>query len=320
MKLDLPCDEAEWRLGSETASQKATTSNTKFHAICHNLLSKSQGHMMIPLDLTPLSNRMILLGLAAVVLDLLKRQQDPFFNTKEALTRLGAVLPAIHGRLMMGPEGAVKTHGRAIYHITVIALCTPLDDLERAANDGFSRTGRTPKQHTRAAIIRLLTKHKVGPDPARHAVHLLKLYLPCLHDPGATPGQFGNITNLPSLITYSPYEPSALYFGVLTIWAFVIGRVGAGDEDDMEMNGHGNATEEELQSPEATGSTHSGPTPISMVLERIETSIEHDDSTACRNYWRSIVQHAAARLAQLRNNNAHEYSQVLRSLSDNLSL
>src|SRR5690606_4381347 len=101
--------------------------------------------------------------------------------TKKALSCLRSVLPAMHAQLMIaGPDGStLKLHSRAVYHITVIALCTPLDDLERAANDGFSRTGRTPRHRARAALIRLVAR-KVGPEPARHAVQLLRLFsVPC---------------------------------------------------------------------------------------------------------------------------------------------
>lgn len=190
----------------------------------------------MPANPTQFSSFIILLGLASVVLDLLRRQHDPFFNTKQALAHLGSVLPAIHSRLMAGPEGSMKLHGQAIYHITAIALCTPLEDLERAANDGFSRTGRTPKQHTRSAIIRLLTKHKVGAEPARHAVHLLKLFLiaqsPLEADAAIC---YMPAAHISQLAGYSRYEPSALYFGVLTLWAYLIGRVSDDDDNDSRI-------------------------------------------------------------------------------------
>lgn len=212
---------------------------------------------------------------------------------------------------MEGPEGSMKTHGRAVYHITAIALCTPLGDLERAANDGFSRTGRTPKHHTRAAIIRLLTRHKVGAEPARHAIHLLRLFLIPVSNPEATPNQSGT--------GYSRYEPSALYFGVLTLWAYIIGRVSDDDNENSQLDEQSFLPEGNLRSSQTINCSSAPQTPLGSLLQGMEVAIYSDDGLACRTYWRSIVPHVAATLALRRNNNAQEYTQVLRSLSDSLS-
>lgn len=272
--------------------------HTKFHALLHNLLSAAPNYTLLNRDATQLSEFLILLGLSAVALDFLGRQQDPFFNTKQALARLASVLPEIHGRLMTGPDDSMKTNGRAVYHITAIALCTPLKDLERAANDGFSRTGRTSKQHTRAAIIRLLTRHKVEAEPARHAIHLLRLFL-------ITPTSAG----------YSRYEPSALYFGVLALWAYIIGRVSDTIEDDPHY-----LPNESLRHSQSTDSLQSTQGAIAVILQGIEMAVAENDSLACRKQWRALVPHVTTRLEQRLNNNAQEYSQVLKSLSDNINV
>ena len=321
MKLELPSEEGEWHVPSQRAHTKlhGSPSRSKFHLLCHNVLSKPHGHTSIPPNLPQFSNLAILLGLSSVALDLLRRQQDPFFDTKQSLSCLRSALPAMHNRLLAGPEGSTKTHGRAVYHITVIALCTPLDDLERAANDGFSRTGRTPRHRTRAALIRLLAR-KVGPEPARHAVQLLRLFLTA---PDGTsthgPGGFMAGPNVSSPASYSPYEPSALYFGVLTLWAYIIGRVGDHDDEDTQVQDH-----HDPYLPDGAGGLRStqAPSPsISMAssLQGMEASIDDDDGLACRGFWRAIMQNVTARLALRQNNNAQEYSQVLGSLSDNLS-
>ena len=316
MKLELPSDDNNWQIPLQGMhKQQSTTYRTKFHLLCRNQLSNAEAHTMIPHNLSQFSNFIIILGLSSIVLDLLRRQQDPFFNTKQALSRLGSVLPVIHSRLMAGPDGSMKTHGRTVYHITAIALSTPLDDLERAANDGFSRTGRTPKQHTRAAIIRLLTKHKVGAESARHAVHLLKLYLvPSanlrasldLGPPAASSGA-----------GHSHYEPSALYFGVLTLWAYVIGRVGDEEDDGTQLNEHSYSPGENMMAPQV-GSSSAANSSIAVFLQSMEAAIQNDDNIACRRYFRSIVQHVTTVLSLKPNCNAKEYSQVLGSLSDNL--
>lgn len=319
MKLELPSDEGNWQslISALQTAQRNTGRQTRYHALCHSLLSATSDPTSIASHLNPLSSFLVLLGLASVALDLLRRQQDPFFDTKKALTQLGSVLPIIHNRLAAGPDGAMKWHGRAVYHITAIALCTPLEDLERAANDGFSRTGRTPKQHTRAAIIRLLTKHKVGPEPVRHAIHLLKLYL-APDDPvhqATTSMTIGGEGALPA--SYSRYEPSALYFGVLTLWAYVIGRVNDDDDDDsFSMDDHADSLDEDLHDFQPRDTREL----MDKVLRCLEDALDADDSIACRRQWRILVQHVAARLALRWNNNAQEYSQVLKSLNDNLSI
>ncbi|KAJ5619148.1 hypothetical protein N7510_003132 [Penicillium lagena] len=326
MKLDLPSDNVGLRTPghSEPLRQHETVHQPKFHHICQALLCTAEGHTLLPLNLNQLSNLLILLGVASIVLDLLQRRQDPFFDTKQALSHLSSVLPAINNRLISGPEGSTKVRGRALYHITVIALCTPLDDLERAANDGFSRTGRTPKQHTRAAIIRLLTKHKVGPKPARHALQLLKLFLLPLANSDLLSGQqceryFGPSHSQP-MAGYSPYEPSALYFGALTLWGYITCQISLDDDGDVRPQRNSYLPDANLNSPQTTSLRCSARAPVAEILQGMESAIDRDDSQACRSYWCILVQLVTDTLSRRWSNNAQEYSHVLSSLSENLSL
>jgi hypothetical protein len=282
MKLELPVEEEEHK------KRNGPIYRTKFHLLCHNLLSNPQSQSTKPPNPTQLSNLIILLGLASVVLDLLRRQPDPFFDTKPGLSLLGVVLPAIHSRIIAGPEGSMKVHGRTVYHITAISLCTPLEDLERAANDSFSRTGLTPKHHTRAAIIRLLTKHKVGAEPTRHAIQLLRLYVIPLSNLEAHSNQSADgymtapNTSLPA--GYSRYEPSALYFGVLTLWAYIIGRLSDNDGDDSQLDEHSYSPDENLGPQRVISSSFPVRTSIVALLQGMEAAINNDDSLACRRH------------------------------------
>lgn len=338
MKLELPTGDEEWdipsQLNSTSRQNSSAVCRTKFYLLNQTMLSRSQGNPgpSIPPNMTQLSSHLLLLGLSSVALDLLRRRQDPFFDTKKALSCLRSALPAMHARLMTaGPDGStLKLHGRAVYHITVIALCTPLDDLERAANDGFSRTGRTPRHRARAALIRLLAR-KVGPEPARHAVELLKLFLVRCDWMVTSPSQAAPLSGYVNADTpaspvlparFSPYEPSALYFGVLTLWAHIIGGVTDDDDDPVEaqLEDDQYIPEDDMQGSQASGSSPSsqGP-PVAAILHDMEMAIDSDDSSSLRRSWRIVLRNVTDRLALRRNNNAQEYSQVLGSLSDNLS-
>lgn len=247
-------------------------------------------------------------------MNILRRKHDPFMDTKLALTRLGSVLPAVYSRLMACPDGSMKRRGQAIYHITVIALSTPMEDLEKAANDGFSRHGRTPKQQTRAAIIRLLTRQKVGTDPARHSIQLLRLYL-------TAPNHQNNVADRPASshvrpIPFVPYETSALYLACLTMWAFVMGRADETDDLDSQFNSEIHLSDGDFGNQHGMGAESSGTASITNLLDGMATAIERDNNTACQSHWRGIVKHASAKLASNRNSNAQEYSQVLTLLAE----
>lgn len=164
--------------------------------------------------LDSLSAYLVLSGLASITMNFLQRHHEHFIDRKETIASIGNSLHAVHGRLTSAPEGTMKNHAQMIYYVSLISLYTPLDDLERAANSGYSLTGLTPKQHTRSAIVRLLTKNKVRAESARHAIGLIRIYIPL------------------GLGTSSPYETSALYLATLTLWAYLIGQ-GYDDESPI---------------------------------------------------------------------------------------
>ena len=214
-------------------------------------------------------------GLSSITMDFLQRHHEPFFDRDKAIRRLCQALNAVHERLSSTPESKVKDHAQIIYYVSLISLYTPLDDLERAANSGYSLTGLTPKQQTRSAIVRLLTRNKVGVESARHATCLLRIYIP------------------EDLRISSPYESSGLYLATLTLWAYLTGK---GYDHESPMLPSNNTDIE--------------------ALNAMEISLEDSDMDACGKHWRTLVQHVADRLGKIYNENAREYSQVLRSLID----
>jgi hypothetical protein len=246
----------------------------KCHELHNALLFSDKDSVSLPY-LDALSAYLVLAGLASITMDFLKRHHEPFFARREAISRLGSSLHVIQEKLVSAPESTMKNHAQMIYYVTLISLYTPLDDLELAANSGYSLTGLTPKQHTRSAIVRLLTRNKVRMDSARHAIGLFKIYIP-----------------LSSGIS-SPYESSGLYLATLTLWAYLTGQ----------------------------GYDHESPTFLINSIDTdtvaaMEHSLEDSDMAACGRHWRTLVQHVADHLSKKYNENAREYSQVLRSLID----
>lgn len=182
VKLKPPCKHREWQSSSKANWLLAWASRDEPAQLTldehHKVLIQSN----IAYDLTTEKSSQLavlfdIFGLVSVVLNLLQRHREPFFDSRTAMKRRGNVLPSLHSHLIAGPAGSIRDQGQTASHIAVIALCTPLEDLEQAANDGCSRSGRTPKAHARSAIIRLLTRHKVGIEPTRHVAQLIRLYM-----------------------------------------------------------------------------------------------------------------------------------------------
>lgn len=276
VKLDLPCDDREWRaVGAHEWSALALPSASgrmKFHELHNALLHADDANISLPY-LDTLSAYLILSGLASITMNFLQRHPEHFVDREGTVNRLGKSLHIIRDRLGSAPESTTKNHAQMLYYVSLISLYTPLDDLERAANSGYSFTGLTPKQHTRSAIVRLLTKNKVRTESACHAIGLIRLYVPL------------------GLGTSSPYETSGLYLATLTLWAYLIGQ-GYDDESPLLP---ASSTDAEA-------------------LEGMENSLEDADMTTCGTHWRTLVQHVGDRLSAKLNDNAREYSQVLRSL------
>lgn len=320
VKLQPPCEDKEWQssiadwlIASATRDQPAQLTFDEHHRML------VQGN--VPYDLTtekssPLAILLDIFGLVSVVLDLLQRHGEPFFDSRTAMKRLGNVLPSVHSHLIAGPAGSIRIQGQTAYHVAVIALCTPLEDLELAANDGFSRSGRTPKAHARSAIIRLLTRHKVGIEPARHAVQLIRLYM-TMWDPTGAEGAIHNDAHGPTSpyarqAVLSPYETSALYLGTLALWAFVIGRV----PQDAESDGDNSPRQLPMEQSPNGSSWPSSPGDIEQLLSKMDAAIQGNDIASCKQYWRHIIHHVVAKLSRKSNSNAREYGQVLRNLSN----
>ncbi len=315
MKLDLPSQEGDWQITGCDAhtGQSGQTVRARFHILCHSMLLRDQSQAPVPTNLSQFSNVMVLLGYSSMVLDL-RRRQDPFTDKARALSHLRYSITEVYKGLLQSPESSMKMRGCAIYHIAIIALSTPLDDLERAANHGFSRAGKTPKQHTQASIIRLLTRHKVGAESAHHAVELLKLYLLHNLDDGLNERRASAKMALPD--RYMPYETSLLYLATLTLWAFVMGT--SGDDSSMDSRA------DDLYMPDRDSETASistsdgrGTKQIRLLLGNMEAAIAKHDYNASRKHWQRISRHVSAILAAKWNSNAREYSQVLNSLGDN---
>jgi hypothetical protein len=280
LKLDLPCDEKEWYAltSYEWASHNRTppaSRKLKFHEIHQSLLSAPDiQHKLHSLDI--LSAYLVLSGFASITCDSLQRRHEPFFDREQAINKLRTLLKAIADQILTSAAaGPIKKHGLTTYYISLISLGTRLSDLERAANSGFSLAGLTPKQQTRAAMVRLLTRNKVGPDTAMQGVQLLRIYL------------------LESHTSAMPLETSALYLGALTLWAYTIGR--ADDYESLDIASEINGQDS---------------------LAEMEAAVMSTNANACVKAWRAISRHAFERLASLQNDNAREYSEVLRGLEE----
>jgi hypothetical protein len=202
------------------------------------------------------------------------------YATHEGAHRFRALaassLPAIGRRLNELWKDALYVHARTLYHLISISLSVPFRDLEDATNSGFSSAGSTPTAHARTAMIRLLASKKVNENPARHAVELLQLFLG------------GGTARL-----MLPLATSALYLGVLTLWAFAVGR--GTEQKDMAM----------------------AQWPISDAAESLERLVRKIDQPGaeCLGDWASLCNVVSGMLGTLKNSNAREYSEVLRQLT-----
>jgi hypothetical protein len=281
VKLDLPCEDTEWQAAGahewHSVRLSPNSPGLKFHKIHQVLLAPSP-----PLEklssFSALSGFLLLCGLATIATDLRRRDENPLIDTQGALQKAGNVLPLVFELLssfVTDTTNVMFNSAKTVYYISMISLRTPLDDLEYAANSGFSRAGVTPRQHARDAMVRLLTRHRVSDHSARHAIRLLQVFLPPLSNPA------------------SPYETSALYIGTLTLWAYTIGE---------------NQGQESMEMTEAFSED--------QVLNAFEDSIQTKDMDASLRHWRVLVGYAAKRLGERHDNNAREYSEVLRSLED----
>jgi hypothetical protein len=155
-------------------------------------------------SLDTLSTYLVLTGFASICCDSL---EGHFLDRKCSIRRLSSCFETIHKRLLVEPESDMKAHSLMTYYISMISLHTSLHDLEMTASSGFSLIGAgTPIEPARAAMIRILTRNKVGENSAQNAIQLLRVYM------------------VPSTNSISPYKTSALYLGALTLWAYALGH------------------------------------------------------------------------------------------------
>jgi len=162
----------------------------------------------------------------------------------------------------------------------------------------YSRAGTTPAEETRLATMRLLTREKVTTEVAKHAVEMLRIYIGQQHQQRLSPSN-KNSRNFDAVVESSPFEITALYFGVLTLWAYLFS-----------------------QGFDSETSTYSYPQlkqrGMVAILDDLLAAIDSKDVHGCVKNWREMVPPVTLRLTERKCANAREYAAVLTSLADAL--
>ena len=157
LKLELPCSRQTWQAMDArqwlSLEKFAVPQPLRFHELQQLLLSSYDSYENLP-ELDSLASYLVLSGMASVSIDSSQRRNDPFFNHERVIECLRTRLPVIYRGLIILPENAMKNHGLMTYYTSLISLCTPPDDLERASNSGFSLTGTASTEQARAAMVR----------------------------------------------------------------------------------------------------------------------------------------------------------------------
>jgi hypothetical protein len=285
LTLELPCNDGLWQATSaqewDMAMGSISHSPVKFHETYRSLLS-ADIHEDRLVNINELSIYFLFTALASLGLDCIQKRQDPFWDSKEALTCLRTLQDEMFRNITLHQPEPIKKTSLMTYHLTAISLCTPLNDLETATNAGFSTAGTTPADESRVAIIRLFTRDKVNVEAASHAVELLRLYL-C------------PISN--EEIESSPFETSALYFGLLTLWAYLLCH-------EYESGAPKSPLTENLD--------------LTVMLDELTASLRSGDIISTGKYWENLVKPVTSMLARKNNANAREYAVVLRTLAESL--
>jgi hypothetical protein len=142
--------------------------------------------------------------------------------------------------------------------------------------------------------VRLLTRERVTTEPAKHAVELLRLYV------GQQPSPLNQNPNLfHGVLESSPFETTALYFGILTLWAYLFSQ---GFDSETSSFSYHQPEQREMVA----------------ILDDLSTAIDAGDIQGCKKFWREIVPPVSLRLIEKKSANAREYAAVLRSLADAL--
>lgn len=283
----------EW----EIRSREAHSSSIKFNDIYHSLtLNETRSLNALPLNVH--SQFIILTAFSSLALSTVQQAKDPFYNASQAKSCVKFAQDILYNIISHHPSCVPRTSSLMTYHLTAISLYTPLHHLETATNVGYSTAGTTPAEETRLAAMRLLTREKVTTEAAKHAVELLRLYV------GKRQSSLLNSQNSNSyfnqVLESSPLETTALYFGILTLWAYLFSE----GFDSSETSTYSNSQPEQRQ--------------MVAILDDLSTAINAEDMHGCMRFWREIVPLVTLRLTEKKSANAREYAAVLRSLVDAL--
>ncbi|KAH8703798.1 fungal-specific transcription factor domain-containing protein [Talaromyces proteolyticus] len=295
--LELPCDDALWNAPSaeewEIRLRESNSSSIKFNEIYHSL-TLNETHNLKALSSKIYSNFLLLTAFSSLALSAKKQTKDPFWNASQAENCVKFAQDTLYGIITLHPSCTLRTSSHMTYHLTAISLCTTLDHLETATNVGYSRAGTTPAEETRLATMRLLTREKVTTEAANHAVELLRLYVgQRSSSPNQNPNPFDGV------LESSPFETTALYFGVLTLWAYLYSQ-----GFDSETSTYS------FSQPEQRG--------MVPILDDLSTAINAGDMHGCVKFWREIVPPVTLRLTEKKGANAREYATVLKNLAASL--
>jgi hypothetical protein len=298
LTLELPCDNALWNAPTaeewEIRSREAHSSSIKFNEIYHSL-TLNETHNLNALSLNAYSQFIILTALSSLALSAEQQTKDPFYNASQARNCVKFAQDTLYNNMIsLHPASASQTSSLMTYHLTAISLYTPLYRLETATNVGYSTAGTTPAEETRLATMRLLTREKVTTEAAKHAVSLLRLYV------GKQSSPLNNQTPFDEVLEESsPFETTALYFGILTLWAYLFSR-----GFDSETSTYSYSQPDQRQ--------------MAAILDDLLAAINAGDMHGCVKFWREIVPPVSLRLTEKKSANAREYAAVLSSLADAL--
>lgn len=236
----------------------------------------------------------MLTAFSSLALSAKQQPKDPFYNASQAENSVKSVQDALYNIVAHQPWCATRTSSLMTYHLTAISLYTPLHHLETATNIGYSRAGTTPAEETRLSTMRLLTRERVTTEAAKHAVELLRLYV------GQRPSPLNqNPSSFDAVLESSPFETTALYYGILTLWAFLFSQ---GFDSETSTYSYSQPEQREMVA----------------ILDDLLNAISAGNLPGCVKFWREIVPPVTLRLTEKKSANAREYAAVLTSLADAL--
>jgi len=205
MKLELPASDKIWSSPNAKSwlaeMQREPPRRIHFDEIYRNSMSSSYLAQMLP-SLDSFCCYLVIAGLVSIDLDWRDRCHGSFFDLGKLKLEIGILLDLVLDHIHAQPDAYIRSDALTMYHLASISLQVRFKDLEYATNSGFSLSMKSPPEVSRAALVSLLTKSRVGTEPSEHAIQILGI---CL---------------LPSTRYHSHLETSALYLSALTLWAF----------------------------------------------------------------------------------------------------